>query len=84
MEQIPYIAFESAQARLERTIRRLWIALLLVVILLVASNCAWIYYESQFETVQETSQKVTQENTNGVNTFVGGDVNGDTDGNNNN
>lgn len=83
MEQIPYIAFESAQARLERTIRRLWIALLLLVVLLVASNCAWIYYESQFEE-KTITQTVRQDTTGGNNSFVGGDMNGNTDSNDNN
>lgn len=35
-------------ARMERTIKRLWIVVLVLIILLVASNGAWIWYESQF------------------------------------
>lgn len=32
----------------ERTIKRLWIALILLIVLLVATNAAWLVYESQF------------------------------------
>ena len=47
--------FESAQARLERIIVRLWKLCVLLVILLVLSNGAWIYYESQFEVEEQTT-----------------------------
>ena len=48
-ELVPYIVHESDMARLEHTIKRLWILLLVVIVLLVGSNIAWIVYESQFE-----------------------------------
>ena len=59
IEPVPYIAHEAEMARLERqhdkerdqlkdTIKKLWIALILVISLLVATNGAWIWYESQF------------------------------------
>lgn len=48
---VPFIVHEAAMARMERANKRLWIALLLVIILLVGSNCAWLWYESQFEDV---------------------------------
>lgn len=48
VEPVPYIVHESAMARMERTIKRLWIALILVISLLVATNGAWIWYENQF------------------------------------
>lgn len=35
-------------ARFERTIKRLWIVILVLILLLAASNGAWIWYESQF------------------------------------
>lgn len=41
-------AFESAMTAFERTIKRLWIALIIVILLLACTNAAWIYYESQF------------------------------------
>lgn len=48
-QTVPYIVHEGMMARQERTIKRLWIALLLVIALLFASNLAWIIYESQYE-----------------------------------
>lgn len=48
VEPVPYIVHESAMARMERTIKRLWVLLILVVALLVATNGVWIWYESQF------------------------------------
>ena len=42
MENLPYIVYESAMARAERHIRRLWLALIVTVTALGLSNCAWI------------------------------------------
>lgn len=60
MEQnsIPYVAFESAQTRLERINRRLWILCIILIIALISSNAGWLYYESQWQTVETT---VTQD-----------------------
>lgn len=41
---------------MERIIKRLWIALLVVIVLLVASNSAWLWYESQFEDLVITQE----------------------------
>ena len=49
-ESVPYIVHESSMARMERQIKRLWIALLVAVCLLFASNAGWLIYESHFET----------------------------------
>lgn len=57
-KMIPYIAFESATSRQERTIKRLWILCLVLIVALLGTNAGWIYYESSFEDVQST---VTQE-----------------------
>ena len=48
-EPVPYVVHESDMARLERTIKRLWILLLVMLTLFVCSNAAWVWYESQFE-----------------------------------
>lgn len=73
--KIPYVAHESAMSRADRQNKRLWIVVILLVVVLVVSNCAWLWYESQFETVEETT--VTQDNDNGYNNYVGkdGDIN---------
>ena len=51
-KDVPYIAHESAVARLERVIKRLWVLSLVLIVLLAASNAAWIWWESQFEEVK--------------------------------
>lgn len=53
---VPYIAHEGMMARMERTIKRLWILALVLTVLLVGTNVAWLYYESQFETVTSTEE----------------------------
>lgn len=60
MEQqnIPYFAHEGIMARMERTIKRLWVLCIILIILLAGSNAAWLWYESQFE---EEATTVTQE-----------------------
>lgn len=78
-KDVPYIAHESAVARLERVIKRLWVLVLALIILLCASNAAWIWYESQYQTIETT---ITQENEDGYNNYIGnnGDiVNGNAD-----
>ena len=74
-ENVPYIVHESAMARAERTAKRLWITILTLIFSLVGSNCVWIWWNSQWETIY---QEVTQEADNGTNNFVGGDVIGET------
>lgn len=63
-EPVSYLAFESMKATLERTIRRLWILIIILVILLFGTNAAWIYYESQWEVLEttEVSQDVDTQN----------------------
>lgn len=73
IKDVPYIVHEGAMARMERTVRRLWILCIILVALLFGTNLAWTIYESQFETV-ETTQTVTQDTDDGNNNFVGGDL----------
>lgn len=55
----------------ERTIKRLWIALILTIALLVGTNIAWIVYENQFEDVSITAEQTAD---NGSNNYaIGGD-----------
>ena len=60
---IPYIAYEGALARNERTAKRLIVSLIICILLLVISNLAWLYTLSQFEYVDEatTTTTVTQD-----------------------
>lgn len=71
-DPVPYIVFESTMARLERTIKRLWVLCIVIFLAFVMSNGAWIYYESSFEDVVT---EVTQDNADGVNNYIGNDGN---------
>ena len=78
-KDVPYIVHEGDVARLERVIKRLWVLVLALIILLCASNAAWIWWESQYETIETT---ITQENADGYNNYIGNDgdiVNGNAD-----
>ena len=70
VEPVPYIVHESAMARQERTIKRLWILLIIIFSAFVISNGVWSWYENQWETVETT---VTQENDDGYNNYIGED-----------
>ena len=77
-KMIPYIAFESATSRQERTIKRLWILCLVLIIALLGTNAGWIYWENQFEDVsvtQEVEATADGESDLNLNT-VGGDYYG--------
>ena len=76
-ETVPFIVHEGMMARAERTAKRLWITILLLIVLLVGSNAGWIWYQSQFEDIA-----ISQENEDGYNNFIGNDgdiFNGETD-----
>ena len=51
-EKRKVIAQTPKVARLERVIKRLWLLVFALIILLCASNAAWIWWESQFEEVK--------------------------------
>ena len=67
-KMIPYIAFESATSRQERTIKRVWILCIILIIALIGTNAGWLYWESQWEDVV-----ITQENADGYNNYIGND-----------
>ena len=67
-KDVPYIIHEGAVARLERVIKRMWVLVLVLIILLCASNAAWIWYCNQLETVE--SREITQENEVGNNNYM--------------
>jgi hypothetical protein len=74
---VDYIVYEGTMSRMERTIRRLWVLAIILIVLLVGSNGMWLWYESQFQYFT-----VTQENDGGLNNYIGNDgdiTNGTTD-----
>lgn len=71
--EVPYIVHEGIVARMERQIKRLWIALIVAILVIVVTNIAWLYYESQFETISYTQDG---EGLNNINTGTQGDLYG--------
>lgn len=76
-DNVSFAAFESACTRLERANHRLFIIIGMLLIALIGTNAAWIYYESQWQTVESstTTQMVNQDGES--NRFIGGDAYGE-------
>jgi hypothetical protein len=76
----------SEQRHLRRE-KRFVAIIVLLILLLVGSNMAWLVYENQFEVVEETTETITTTYENieqttdaGGNNLIGGDyVNGETE-----
>lgn len=77
-DSVPYLVHETAMARNERTVKRLFVLILVLILLLVGTNIAWLVYESQFETVETTNEEyqIEQDSENGNNNSVinGGEI----------
>ena len=84
-ESVPYIAHESAMARMERTNKRLWITNLILIFLLVGAIIGFAYYENQFEDVVTTTYEADAMD--GGNAVINGEgsvnINGESEGNEN-
>lgn len=61
---------EKEMTRLEVQCRRWFIAFLIVLAMLFATNIAWVIYEMSFVDVETT---ITQENADGYNNYIGED-----------
>lgn len=89
---VPYIVHEGVQVRLERTIKRLILALIITIILMFASNGLWLWawmqydYESE-DFITTNTNAVDVDGHNGTATYIGDIINGaysrDFDNNNN-
>ena len=64
---VPYIVYESEAARHERTVKRLIVALIVTICLLVASNMAWLWVFNQYDF---TSESYTVENSDGNTNYL--------------
>ena len=83
MAVMPIAQHEKDQNRLMGIIKRLISVIVILIVLLVGSNIAWIVYENSFEDYVIT-QDVEQDADNGENNFVGGDYYGEAKDKNNN
>lgn len=48
-KDVPYIVYEGSLARAERTIKRLIFVVVLCIVLIVATNGAWLWYINQYD-----------------------------------
>ena len=62
---VPFMVHDEILARMERTIEKLWILCIILIVLLVGSNIAWICYENSFEDTV-ISQEVETGNGNAI------------------
>lgn len=83
MAVMPIAQHEKDQNRLTKIIKWLIAIIVILIVLLVGSNIAWIVYENSFEDYVIT-QDVEQDADNGTNNFVGGDYYGEAEDKNNN
>ena len=81
-ESVPYIVHEASMARMERQAKRLWITVLALIVILVATNGAWIWYESQFSDIVTTIE--AEQDGSGLNIVSGGDLDYGAEGESNN
>lgn len=70
---IPYVVFESCQARNERHIKRLMVIIVILISLLFISNALWLWYESSYDYVD---YEVSADDSSNAN-FIGGNMEGD-------
>ena len=77
---VPYLVYESAQARAERRDKRFIIALIIVTAMLFVSNLIWVYEWTQYDYTSEDSS-VTVDAQDGVANYIGerGNINYGTD-----
>ena len=75
-KDVPYIVYESEAARHERTVKRLIVALIVTICLLVASNMAWLWVFNQYDFTSTTTEITTDEgNTNMLEAGNDGEIN---------
>lgn len=56
---ISQFVFESCEMRHEKREKRYFTTVILLIVLLVATNVAWLVYESQFKVVESTTTTTT-------------------------
>ena len=73
MMTVPYVAHQSAAARQERQIRRMWIALIVAIAFVFASNAIWLYAWMQYDYSSE--EIIVDAEDNGNANYIGQDGN---------
>lgn len=74
-KDVPYIVYESEAARHERTVKRLLIALLVTIALMVGTNLAWLWVWNQYDFTSETY--TVESNDDGISNYLNSGMNGE-------
>lgn len=82
VQYVPLPMVELHSAVQERTIKRLWITIIILIGLLFFTNLGWIVYEAQFEDVTTEIEAEQETDGGGNNYVVGGDMFGETESQN--
>ena len=77
-KDVPYIVYESESARHERTVKRLLHVIIILIVMIVVSNLAWLWVWNQYDF---TSESYSVENDGNSNLLgAGASMNGVTNG----
>lgn len=76
IKSIPYIVYESSEAKHERTTKRLIIALIISILVCLITNLSWIWFWNQYDYVSETETNSRMFYQNGAGINVIGNSNG--------
>lgn len=83
-QMIPFVVFESISSRYERVVKHLITAIIIIVILLFASNAIWVYEWTQYDYSSEESVDIDAKD--GTANYIGNDgdiTNGENSGHEN-
>ena len=70
---VPYIVHEGDMTRMERTIQRQWLTIIILIVAIISMFVGFFIYENQFEDVSITAEQTADT---GNNYAIGGDYNG--------
>lgn len=77
---VPYVVYEGAQVRHERTVKRLIAVIIVLIVILFASHMAWLYAWQSYDYTSEESQSISVDGKDGIANYIGNDgdiVNGE-------
>lgn len=70
---VQYIVHEGDMTRMERTIQRQWLTIIILIVAIISMFVGFFIYENQFEDVSITAEQTADT---GNNYAIGGDYNG--------
>lgn len=66
---IPYYAYETMLARMDHSMKRLVVALIICILAIFASNALWLYAWMQYD---YTGEEITVDSNDGIANYIGG------------